>query len=65
MMGYLANGNVNAFFVWLSEEDEAEVMRLHAIGKRTKKKRIKRKIAKRIDTFVPIAPPSKPMISTL
>jgi len=51
-MGFLADGKVNAFFVRLSDEQEIEVLRLLSIFKRTKKNRIKTKIARRIDAMI-------------
>lgn len=51
-MGYLAEGLDLAYFVRL--EDDVEFLRLFRIGKRTKSKRIKKKIAKRIDSLVSI-----------
>lgn len=52
LMGYLQQGKVNAFFVRLDDAEDNEVMRLVTIFERTKNKRIKTKIAKRIDAMV-------------
>lgn len=49
---YLRQGKIPAFFVHLNGEPENEFNRLYYIFKRTKSKRIKRKIAKRIDALV-------------
>ena len=58
-MGYLSQGNHIAFFVRLNDAGMAETNRLLAIFRKTKKKRIKRKIAKRIDSLVPISKASE------
>lgn len=49
-MGYLANGEISSFLVHL--EKESEFHRLYSLFKKTKKKRVKKKIAKRIDSLV-------------
>lgn len=48
-MGYLAEGKLPAYFIRVDDE---EFWRLYRIFKRTKKKRIKKKLAKRIDSLV-------------
>lgn len=48
MTTYTLKDSVNAFFIHSTEEQLEEFMRLYRIFKRTKKKRAKRKIAKRI-----------------
>lgn len=53
-MGYLSQGRLLAFFIRLSDEDEREMMRLQSIGRRTKNKRIRNKIFKRIDRLVQV-----------
>ncbi len=49
---YLSQGRWLAFFIRLSDEDEREMMRLQSIGRRTKSKRIRKKIFKRIDKLI-------------
>ena len=51
-MGYLQQGKANAFFIRLDDADDNEVLRLFSIFKRTKNKRIKTKIVRRIDSLV-------------
>ena len=53
-MGYLAQGKATHFFIRLTDEQEREVVRLGSIFHRTKNKRIKDKIAKRIDNMVKV-----------
>lgn len=53
-MGYLAQDKPKAFFIRLKYEQMPEMLRLHNIGKRTNKKRIRKKIAKRIDDMVEV-----------
>ena len=53
-MGYLAEDKVTHFFIRLTDEQVHEVIRLGSILQRTKKKRIKHKIAKRIDNMVKV-----------
>jgi hypothetical protein len=53
-MGYLAQGNHIAFFIRISDKKEIEAMRLYSTFKRTKSKRVKKKIAKRIDSMVKV-----------
>ncbi|GAB2561044.1 hypothetical protein [Gracilibacillus alcaliphilus] len=48
-MGYLAKGKIPAYFIRMDDE---EYERLYKIFKRTKNRRIKKKIAKRIDSLV-------------
>lgn len=54
VVGYLAEGKVGAFFIRVNDEQEKEMLRLHKIGTHTRKKRIKKKIAKRIDSMIPV-----------
>ncbi len=48
-MGYLSSGKVSAYFIRM---DDKEFQRLYNLFKRTRKKRVKKKIAKRIDSLV-------------
>ncbi|MCA1029302.1 hypothetical protein LCM23_25145 [Cytobacillus kochii] len=53
-MGYLADGKPIAFFIRLSDDDLIKAQRLLYIIKRTNNKRIKKKLAKRIDNMVKV-----------
>ncbi|MBT2600954.1 MULTISPECIES: hypothetical protein [unclassified Oceanobacillus] len=48
-MGYLADDKIPSYFIRMDDED---YKRLYKIFKRTKNKRIKKKLAKRIDSLV-------------
>ena len=53
-MGYLKEDKFTHFFIRLTDEQVREVVRLGSILQRTRKKRIKRKLAKRIDNMVKV-----------
>lgn len=54
-MGYLQQGKEGAYFIRMTDDIDKEFYRLVSIGRRTNKKRVKRKIAKRIDALIPVA----------
>lgn len=53
-MGYLQQGKTGDYFIRMTDDMIPEFNRLHSIGKRTKKKRVKKKIGKRIDSLIPV-----------
>lgn len=54
-MGYLKQDKAPAFFIRLTDEQVPEVNRLMGIFRHTKKRRIKNKIANRVDSMVKVS----------
>lgn len=55
-MGYIKQGKFIAYFIRMDDEFEKDFHRLLSIGRRTKSKWIKKKLAKRADVLVSVRP---------